>query len=335
MKQNRRKFIKHTGLATGAGLLWLYGCGQNGTPGGVTGEQKDSTATAATSGGLFFKISLAQWSLHRTIMEKKELDNLDFADTARNKYGIDAVEYVSQFFATKAKDQAYLAEMNKRAAGNGVTNVLIMIDNEGGMAETDDKLRHQAIENHYKWVDAAHFLGCHSIRVNAFSSNPDPVAAASAAADGLGKLATYAQPAGINIIVENHGGFSSNGQWLSGVMELAGMDNLGTLPDFGNFCIRRDNKTGNPWEGECVEEYDRYKGVAEMMPYAKGVSAKSHDFDENGNCVETDYAHMLKVVKDAGYTGRIGIEYEGDKVSEDEGIRLTKALLERVGAELG
>jgi len=334
MKQNRRKFIKHTGLAAGAGLLWLYGCDQTGSSGGESGEQQDSTASAA-SRGLFFKISLAQWSLHRSIMEKKELDHLDFAATARNKFGIDAVEYVSQFFADKAKDQTYLAEMNKRAADNGVTNVLIMIDNEGGMAETNDKLRQQAIENHYKWVDAAHVLGCHSIRVNAFSSNSDPVAAASAASDGLARLANYAKPAGVNIIVENHGGFSSNGQWLSGVMELAGMDNLGTLPDFGNFCILRDNKTGSPWEGDCVEEYDRYKGVAEMMPFAKGVSAKSHDFDENGNCIETDYARMLKVVKDAGYTGRIGIEYEGDKVSEEEGIRLTKALLERVGAELG
>ncbi|MFQ5445908.1 MAG: sugar phosphate isomerase/epimerase family protein [Saprospiraceae bacterium] len=335
MKQGRRKFIRHTGLATGAGLLWLYGCGQSGTSGGESGEQQDSTAMASIAGSMFFKISLAQWSLHRTIREKKELDNLDFAATARNKYGIDAVEYVNQFFADKAKDQAYLADMKQRAADNGVTNVLIMIDNEGGMAETGDKLRQQAIENHYKWVDAAHFLGCHSIRVNAFSSNPDPVAAASAAADGLSKLANYAKPAGINIIVENHGGFSSNGQWLSGVMELVGMDNVGTLPDFGNFCIRRDNKDGSPWEGDCVEEYDRYKGVAEMMPFAKGVSAKSHDFDENGNCVETDYVRMLKVVKEAGYTGRIGIEYEGDKLSEDEGIRRTKALLERVGAELG
>jgi sugar phosphate isomerase/epimerase len=336
MKQDRRKFIKHTGLATGAGLLWLYGCGQNETPGGVTGERQDSTATAAaTSSGMFFKISLAQWSLHRTIRDRKEIDNLDFAATARNKFGIDAVEYVNQFFADKAKDQAYLTEMKKRADDNGVTNVLIMIDNEGGMAETDDKLRQQAVENHYKWVDAAHFLGCHSIRVNAFSSNPDPVAAAAAAADGLGKLATYAQSAGMNIIVENHGGFSSNGQWLSGVMELVGMDNCGTLPDFGNFCIHRDNKDGSPWGGPCVEEYDRYKGVTEMMPFAKGVSAKANDFDENGNCIETDYLRMLKVVKDAGYTGRIGIEYEGDKHSEEEGIRLTKALLERVGAELG
>jgi len=210
-----------------------------------------------------------------------------------------------------------------------------MIDNEGGMAETDAKLRNEAVENHYKWVDAAKFLGCHSIRVNAFSSNKNAEEAAKAAVDGLGKLAEYGNGAGINVIVENHGGFSSNGQWLSGVMKTINLPNCGTLPDFGNFCIRRDNKTGNPWEGDCVEEYDRYQGVAEMMPFAKGVSAKSHEFDDQGNCIETDYRKMLKVVKDAGYTGRLGIEYEGDKHSEEEGIKLTKALLEKVGAELG
>ncbi len=281
---------------------------------------------------MFFKISLAQWSLHRTIRDKKELDNLDFAAITRNKYGLDAVEYVNQFFADKAKDAAYLAEMNKRAADNGVKQLLIMIDGEGGLAETDSKKRTEAVENHYKWVEAAQVLGCHSIRVNAFSSNPSAEEAAKAAVDGLSMLGEYGKQAGINVIVENHGGFSSDGKWLSGVMKTINMSNVGTLPDFGNFCVRRDS--GTEWGGECIEEYDRYQGVAELMPFAKGVSAKSHDFDENGNEIHTDYMKMLKIVKDSGYTGYIDIEYEGDRLSEDDGIKMTKALLEKVGAAL-
>lgn len=334
MKKTRRTFLKQSGLALGAGALWLYGCGPDaGSTGSENEEKADTTTWSNTAKPMFFKISLAEWSLHRTLQEKK-LDNLDFAATARG-YGLDAIEYVNQFFADKAKDAAYLAELNKRAADNGVKQLLIMVDGEGGMAETDKKLLNQAIENHKKWVDAAAVLGCHSIRVNAFSSNPKREEAAKAAVEGLGKLGEYAKQANINVIVENHGGFSSDGAWLSGVMREINMPNVGTLPDFGNFCVRRDNKTANPWEGECVEEYDRYKGIAEMMPFAKGVSAKSNEFDENGNETKTDFRRMLQIVKDAAYTGYIGIEYEGDKHTEDEGIKLTKALLERVGAELG
>ncbi len=317
----RRKFLEH-GALTLAGMTlghWALACAPSNK--------------SESDGAMFFKISLAQWSLHRALFAK-ELDHLDFAATARNDYGIEAVEYVNQFFRDKAKDQAYLAEMKKRADDHGVRSLLIMIDGEGGLAELDDTTRKLAVENHYKWVEAAAFLGCHSIRVNAYTTSTDPVAAAAAAVDGLGRLADFAKPAGIHIIVENHGGFSSNGEWLSGVMELTARDNVGTLPDFGNFCIRRQPVEGRPWGGPCIEEYDRYKGVAELMPYAKGVSAKSYDFDENGNCIETDYRRMLRIVKDAGYRGYIGIEYEGDKLPEPEGIRKTKALLERVGAEL-
>ncbi len=332
-QQTRRAFIKHSGIALSAGMLGIYACNGGGqtSTGDAAAQDSLAAAQAAATKPLFFKISLAQWSLHKTINDKK-LDNLDFASTAKNKFSIEGIEYVNQFFMDKAKDAAYLAEMNKRAADNGVTQLLIMIDGEGGLAETDKKLLNEAIEKHHKWVDAAKTLGCHSIRVNAFSSNPKAEEAAKAAVEGLSKLGEYGKQAGINVIVENHGGFSSNGAWLAGVMKQINMPNVGTLPDFGNFCIRRDG--GHPWEGKCVEEYDRYLGIGEMMPFAKGVSAKSNDFDAQGNCVETDYRKMLKVVKDAGYVGFIGIEYEGEKHSEEEGIRLTKALLEKVGAEL-
>lgn len=279
---------------------------------------------------LFFKISLAEWSLHRAL-QCGRLSNLDFPAKAKNEFGISAVEYVNQFFHDKAEDAAYLGELKARCDDLGVSSVLIMVDNEGALADSDARKRQEAVENHYRWVDAAAFLGCHSIRVNCFGT-ASAEEHARLGADGLRRLSEYAQTAGINVIVENHGGHSSNGQWLAGVIQAVGLANCGTLPDFGNFCVRRE--TGDLWAGACVEEYDRYTGVAELMPFAKGVSAKTQDFDADGNCVESDYARLLSIVKETGYTGFVGIEYEGRQMSEDDGIRATKALLERVGATL-
>ena len=280
-----------------------------------------------------FKISLAQWSLHKAFGirgDKPTLDNLDFAAKAKSM-GFEAIEYVNQFFKDKAEDQAYLKEMNKRAADNGVKNLLIMIDREGGLAEPDDKERTTAIENHYKWVDAAKILGCHSIRVNSFGKgNAEDVK--QGAIDGLGRLATYAKPMGINVIVENHGGYSSDGKWLADVMSQINMSNCGTLPDFGNFCIQRDGD--NPWEGKCINEYDKYQGVKDLMPFAKAVSAKSFDFDADGNETTIDFTRMMKIVTDAGYNGYVGIEFEGSSMDAEKGILATKALLEKVRNEL-
>ena len=275
----------------------------------------------------FFQISLAQWSLHKALFAK-QIDNLDFPGIARKTYGISVVEYVNQFFKDKAKDTAYLNQLLQRCKDNGIKNHLIMIDGEGGLGELDDAKRTQAVENHYKWVDAAKHLGCATIRVNAYGTGTaDEVR--KAAVDGLGRLGTYGKKAGINVIVENHGGHSSNGQWLSAVMKEVNMKNVGTLPDFGNFCLKR----GQAYK--CEEEYDRYKGTAELMPFAKGVSAKSYDFDAAGNCIETDYYKMMKIVRASGFKGYVGIEYEGSKLSEEEGIKKTKALLEKVAASMG
>lgn len=271
---------------------------------------------------LWFDISLAEWSLHKALFAKK-LTNLEFPELAKKEFGISIVEYVNQFFKDKAEDKTYLAELLKRAKDNGVTNNLIMIDGEGGLGELDAAVRNKAVENHYKWVEAAKYLGCKTIRVNAFGKGSDEEIA-KAAVDGLGKLGEFAAKTGINVIVENHGGSSSNGKWLSGVMKQVNMKNVGTLPDFGNFCIKRS-------VSGCEESYDRYQGTKELMPFAKGVSAKTYDFDEKGNCIETDYAKILKVVKDSGFKGIAGIEYEGSKLSEYDGIKATKALLERVG----
>jgi sugar phosphate isomerase/epimerase len=323
---NREQFLRSLGLTT---LGLTLGSSVLSSCGGKTSSEStaDSTATAAQNQPKdpFFKISLAEWSLHKALFNK-EFENLDFPAKAKNEFGISAVEYVNQFFKDKAKDEKYLAELKKRCEDNGVTSVLIMIDGEGEMADLNAKKRNQAVENHYKWVDAAKFLGCHSIRVNCYGEGA-PEEVAKAGTEALRKLSEYAQKDNIGIIVENHGGMSSNGQWLGSVIKNVGLQNCGTLPDFGNFCIKRT-------ENGCAEEYDRYKGVEEMMPYAKGVSAKSNNFDAQGNCVETDYNKMLSIVKAAGYNGYVGIEYEGQQLSEPEGIKATKALLERVGAQL-
>ncbi|GAB3181419.1 sugar phosphate isomerase/epimerase family protein [Telluribacter humicola] len=273
---------------------------------------------------MFYEISLAEWSLHKALFAKK-LTNLDFPELARKEFGIEIVEYVNQFFKDKANDTTYLKELLKRSKDNGVRNHLIMIDGEGGTAELEDATRKKAVENHYKWVDAAKFLGCKTIRVNAYGKG-SAEDVAKAAVDGLGRLGEFAAKSNINVIVENHGGYSSNGEWLSGVMKQINMKNVGTLPDFGNFCIDR-----KPNSRECANDYDRYKGVKELMPFAKGVSAKTHDFDANGNDTEIDYVKMMKIVKDSGFKGIAGIEYEGSTLPEYEGIKATKALLEKVG----
>jgi len=283
---------------------------------GVALDPLSQTARAAMNDKPLFKISLAQWSLHRTIRGGK-LDNLDFAATTKNDYGIEAVEYVNQFFKDKATDAAYLADMKKRAADAGVRSLLIMIDGEGALGDPDQAKRKQAVENHYKWVEAAKALGCHSIRVNAASGGSYDEQL-DRAADGLRRLTEFGAARDLNVIVENHGGLSSNGAWLAAVMKQVNHPRCGTLPDFGNFRISKD------------EQYDRYQGVKEMMPFAKAVSAKSHEFDEHGNEKHTDFKRMVKIVLDAGYHGYIGIEYEGSTLSEPDGIRATKRLLERV-----
>lgn len=313
MNTNRRIFLKQSGR----GVLGLSAIS--------TLSFLNNRAMAKSNSELFFKISLAEWSLQRTLFSGK-LTNMDFPAKAKNDFGIHAVEYVNQFFKDKANDDAYLKELKSRTTDLDVKNVLIMIDNEGHLADSDDAKRTQSIENHYKWVEAAKFLSCHSIRVNAYATSSDPEEGKNAAVDGLSRLTEFAEPYGIGIIVENHGGFSSNGQWLSGVMKQVNNPNCGTLPDFGNFCIKRG-------PDGCAEEYDRYKGVTEMMPFAKGVSAKTGEFDADGNCIETDYYKMLKIVKDAGYTGHIGIE-SGSRTDEEKAIRLTKALLEKAGAKV-
>jgi sugar phosphate isomerase/epimerase len=263
-----------------------------------------------------YKISLAQWSLHRAF-RNNDMDSRDFAKIAKESFNIEAIEYSSQFLADHVSDKAYMNNLNKRANDHGVKQLLIMCDNEGMIGDPSAKKRTQAIENHYKWIEAAKTFGCHSIRVNAGSSG-DYKEQIKLAADGLARLSTYAADHGLNVIVENHGGLSSNGAWLASVMRRVNLRNCGTLPDFGNFRISND------------EVYDHYKGVKELMPFAFAVSAKSYDFNKHGNDTHTDYYKMMKIVINSGYHGYVGIEYEGREIPEMEGIKRTQALLVNV-----
>jgi sugar phosphate isomerase/epimerase len=305
MEISRRRFLKEAGIVI-ASVSML--------PGGVWASDK----------GPFFEISLAEWSLHRAI-EKGEIINLDFPVIAQKEFGISIVEYVSRFFKDEVKDKSYLNELNKRAEDNSVRNNLIMVGGEGDLGEANTEKRKQAVENHYKWIEAAKYLGCKTIRTNAYGKGSKEEVA-KALTDGMGMLCEFAAKADINVVIENHGGYSSDAGWLTRIMKDIGMPNAGILPDFGNFCIKKDDK------GKCIKSYDRYEGIKKLMPYAKGISAKSYDFDNNGDETTIDYVKMMKIIKKSGFRGAIGIEYEGTRLSEFDGIKLTKKLLEKAGS---
>lgn len=323
MIHDRRKFLQQLSGIAGLALLPATFSSCSSKVNSLNSDDRQQPK-------LFFDISLAQWSLHKAFFAG-EIDPLNFPVIAKTQFGISAVEYVNAFYKDRARDTAYLNELLRRCNDNDVKNHLIMCDGEGNLGELDDKKRLVAVENHYKWVDAAKFLGCATIRVNAFGvGSAEDVH--HAAVDGLSRLSDYAKKEDINVIVENHGSYSSDGSWLASVMKEVNKRNVGTLPDFNNFCVERES--GKEWGGKCLKEYDRYKGTLEMMPFAKGVSAKTIDFDENGNCIETDYYKMLKIVKDAGFRGYMGIEYEGEKLSESDGIKKTRNLLYKVGGSM-
>lgn len=329
MKSDRRKFIQQLGLsALGAGIAAALPWEVN------AGTEKSS----------FFEISLAQFSFASEFFSGKH-NTLEFPARAKKDFGISAVEYVSMFFADKATDTVFLKELAQRASDNGVKNNLIMVDDEN-IADTDSAKRNHAVESHYKWVDAAKVLGCNSIRVNLGSMDQTGTAdeIAKAAIEGYGKLLEYGTKNKLDIIVENHVGYSCNGQWLAGIMKQVNNPRAGVLPDFGNFCINRTKPATQDMAGymatKCLEEYDKYKGVEELMPYAKGVSAKTHKFDAKGNETEIDFDRMFAIIKKAKFKGIVGIEYEGGLMqmmgqpgylTNEEGIKTTKKLLERVG----
>jgi sugar phosphate isomerase/epimerase len=340
MTQSRREFLNQLGLAA-AGMS-------------LSTAFPSPTVANSTAKKFSFDISLAEFSFAGELMSGK-MTNMDFPARAKNDFGINVLEYVSMFFNNKHTDQAYLKELKQRCDDLGLKNNLIMVDG-ANIADLDATKRQQAVEAHYAWVDAAKFLGCSSIRVNfgdtskAISGAADDPAdeAAKTAADGYHKLLEYAAKSSMNVIVENHFGNSTDIDWLVGILKQVNMPNAGLLPDFGNFCRQRSKPETNDIKGimgtKCIQEYDRYEGVKKMMPYAKGISAKTHKFDANGNETETDFRRMFKIIKDAGFKGYVGIEYEGGIMSmynptggylpSTEGIKATKTLLERVRTEL-
>ncbi|WP_276168471.1 sugar phosphate isomerase/epimerase family protein [Zobellia alginiliquefaciens] len=328
----RRNFIRNSSQAGLAlSILGLASCKE------TKKEEKMTSASAETAEAAaepFFKLSLAQWSIHRMIREEG-VDPYTFAEKAKN-WGFTGLEYVSQLYNPELADAdyseeamaAFVEKSNAEAKKHGMENVLIMIDGQGNLAVNDEKERDETVEKHKKWVDAAAAMGCHAIRVNLSGSN-DPQEWIKNSIDGLTKLGTYAKTKNINVLVENHGGLSSNGALHAEVMKAVTLDNCGTLPDFGNFCITRKKDSR-----ECEVMYDIYQGVKELMPYAKAVSAKSHNFDAQGNETEIDYVKMLQMVKDNGYTGFVGVEYEGSELSEPDGILATKELLLKAAKEI-
>ncbi|RZL15063.1 MAG: twin-arginine translocation signal domain-containing protein [Pedobacter sp.] len=298
--KDRRSFIKNIGiLGAAAGLSSVLPLDV------LAGAKKE-----------FFKISLAEWSFHKALFGGK-MTNLEFPMRAKKEFGINIVEYVSPFFNKKETDAAYLKELLTITKNEGIQNHLIMVDGEGELGDLDTAKRTKAIENHYKWVDAAKTLGCLTVRVNA-AGNCSEQDVKTAVVDGLGRLTEHAKKSNINIIVENHGGYSSDGKWLADVMKQVNSSYCGTLPDFGNFKISDE------------KQYDMYQGVKDLMPFAKGISAKTFKFDKNGNEPDIDYTKMFKIIHDAKFSGIVGIEWEGDGFSEEEGIKKTKALLEKV-----
>lgn len=301
MGTTRRNFIKKTAAGVTAAALFPV----------------KSISASMKKEELFFKISLAQWSLNKAFF-KDEYDNLEFPSIAIEQFGIDTVEYVNQFFPSSSI--SYARELLKRSKDAGVRNHLIMIDGEGDLGELYDPKRKRAVERHYEWIEFASELGCQSIRVNAGGSGSREEVA-DAATRSLLELCEFGTKHDINVIVENHGGFSSDAGWLSGVISKVGMKNCGVLPDFGNFTISPGN------------EYDRYQGVKELLPFAKGVSAKSNDFNEMGDEIHTDFYKMLRIIKEGGFRGYIGIEYEGSGLSEPDGILATKNLLMKAGKQ--
>jgi len=346
--ESRRKFLRNSAVfALGGVLLPKHLTKANSALFNSYTDQK-------ITGKLDFEISLAEFSFAGQLMSGK-MSNMEFPARAKNEFGIQVLEYVSGFFNEKHTDSTYLKELKQRCDDLGMKNNLIMVDG-ANIADLDPAKRKLAVESHYAWVDAAKFLGCSSIRVNlgdtskAITGAPDdpPAEAAIAAAEGYRMLLEYAKKQNMDVIVENHFGNSTDIDWLIGVIKAVNMSNSGLLPDFGNFCRQRSKPETNDLKGmlstKCIQESDKYEGVKKMMPYVKGISAKTHKFDEKGNETETDFFRMFRIIKDAGFKGYVGIEYEGGLynlydpssgyLSDSEGIKATKTLLERVRKEL-
>jgi L-ribulose-5-phosphate 3-epimerase len=283
-------------------------------------------------------ISLAAWSLNRSFFVAQKWKLLDLPRIVRTEFDINGIELVNQFFENPM--MRYLRELKANAAKFGVTFVLIMVDGEGDMIAPDKNERMQAAIAHRKWVDIAHYLGCHAIRCNLGGSTRDTSwktdkDMVSRATESCGNLLEYAKGADLNVVLENHGGASSDADIMVSLMKAINHPNIGTLPDFGNV---------NPGD-------DHADVLRKIAPYAKGISVKASWRPDGTHNPAWDLEKMIRICQEAGYHGFWGIESsfgagrrkpaEGapapppeppEVIWENElkGVRLTKTVLDRL-----
>ena len=293
----RRSVLKHLSLGSGALAL---------NPSVLFADDQEP----------WLKFAVQQYSFNRQL-KSGELDMLDYPKTVVEGTGIKALEYFNGHMEEKASDTAFFKEIRKRTDDLGAVNTMILCRSKSALDSPDAAERSASVESYKPWLEAMKILGGLCIRVDVRSPG-DAEEQKQHAVAGLQKLTEVADKEfELDIVVENHGNHSSNGAWVADVMKKVGLENCGTLPDFQNFT-----------------DYDPYQGVKEMMPWAKIVCAKSKKFDESGNEVNVDYRRMLKIVKDSGFKGYIGIEFEGHDVDPVSGINATKKLIETVMAEM-
>ena len=295
------------------------------------------------------KISLQCYSFASSLFTKK-MNIIDFPKIVREDFNIDAAEYWNRPMVEKRRDSNFIRELNKRTNDYGLENTFMLVDlinfqtGESKSLCSRDKIeRNFAIEEHKEWIEFSKAIGCKGIRVNLWSDNMTRSEVKSISQDSLGELLEFSNKINMSIVIENHGGYTSDAKWLIDLIKSINHPKLGTLPDFGtrNFCIKRAPKTESGIFGsQCVDQYDKYKGVKEMLPYAKGISAKSHTFNNDGEEMSTDYKKMINLIKASGFNDYIAIEYEGaimalyakgnsKFLSSHEGILATKKLIEK------
>ena len=293
-------------------------------------------------------IGLQMYSFAPLIMQGK-FDLLGFPDLVKNTYGINGAEYWSIPFMGRENDRDFLNDLKRRSDDNGVDNLIILVDDidiktmQSGpsLASSNKNDRDTAIDYHKKWVDVAKNIGCHSIRINLRSEEENDQKILENSSESISKLIEFSKQDIISIVIENHGGITGDADWLVSLMKNVDSKHLGTLPDFGtyNFCIKRGNLNFQSLSENCEDQYDKYLGVKKLMPYAKGVSAKSHEFDKDGEELSTNYSRMIKIISESNYKGYITIEYEGAMkgmfggegtyLSPHEGILATKKLINK------
>ena len=295
----------------------------------ISCKDKNTKATKTENLNPEIKFSLAQWSYNRELFDGK-MNTFDFIKEAKS-LGFDGVEYVNQFFKEKVDDFEYLDSLKQISSASGITNVMIMIDREGDLGDSDEGKRKDAVDNHKKWVDAAAYIDCNFIRVNAHGDGTAEEMK-NACSESIIRLADYAANKDIHILIENHGGFSSDASWLLALLDQINHKNVSLLADFDNWCIERED--GKLWGSPCIKEYDRQKGMRELLPHSKGISIKSFDFDKDGYESKMDYPALFKIMKQSKYNDFFAIEYEGHNLDSRTGVQKTKALADKMIDEL-